>query len=321
MKNLQGVLSFVESAACGSFTAAAERLEVTPAAVSKNVLALERQLNVRLFNRSTRRLTLTDEGRVFLHKARSALRMLDEGVNEVSQASEQVIGRVRVTTAVAFGRRYVLNAIPKIVEKHPRLEFELNLENRPVDIFAERFDIGIRGGVVRDSNLVVRRIARLDTVLVASPNYLRNQGIPASQDALAQHVTLGVCNHLGQPVPWKFRPTLNRADTDWLPSSSVRVSDPAAALDLALDGYGIAQVGLHLASPFLRSGQLKMLLVEEHDPGDREFVIYYPHRQLVSSRVRVVVDALLAHLHAQEDLLLEASKTPEKWRASTESST
>jgi DNA-binding transcriptional LysR family regulator len=318
MKNLQGLVSFVESAAGGSFTAAAKRLELTPAAVSKNVIKLEQQLQVRLFNRSTRRLKLTGEGEAFLAKAIEALRLLDDAVNEVTQAGGDAAGRVRISAGISFGRRHVMPLLPVLAQQHPRLQLELNLDNRAVDLVAEGFDIGLRGGFVRDSSLVARRVAHLQVVLVASPAYLRRHGVPGTPAELPSHQLLGVRFSSGQVAVWRFRKGTGRAGgtvTEWEPGAQVSVSDPDSLVDLALAGHGIAQIGLHHVAPYLRSGRLKVLLHGQHDPGEREIVLHYPHRQFLSTRVRVVVDGLLAHFKVAHDLHLDVKSLNDEWLA------
>src|SRR5512139_3443097 len=173
MKNLQGLLAFVETATTGTLTAAAERLDITPAAVSKSLAKLEQQLGVRLLQRSTRRLSLTHEGTRFLAEARAALRLLDQAVDGVSQSAREAAGRVRVSVGIAFGRRWVLPALPGIVAPHPQLAVDVDLDNRSVDLVAEGYDIGIRGAVVEDSSLIARRVCALPVVLLASTAYLR----------------------------------------------------------------------------------------------------------------------------------------------------
>lgn len=315
MKNLQGVVSFVESAACGSFTAAAAKLELTPAAVSKNVIRLEQQLQVRLFNRSTRRLRLTQEGEAFLAKSVQALRTLDEAVSEVARAGGEPTGRVRISAGISFGRHQVLPLLPALASRHPRLQVELSLDNRAVDLLAEGFDIGVRGGVVRDSSLVARRIAQLPVVLVCSPAYLRRHGVPSSPAALVEHRLLGVRFSSGQTATWRFRKPSGRGSTEWEPTAQVWASDPESLVDLALAGQGITQTGLHHVAPYLRSGRLKVVLHGQHDPGDREIVLHYPHRQFLSARVRVVVDTLLAAWKAEPDLHVDPKALPPEWVA------
>jgi DNA-binding transcriptional LysR family regulator len=303
MKQLQGLLAFVEAAATGSLTGAADRLEVTPAAVSKSLARLEEQLGVRLLNRSTRRIALTEEGRGFLASARLALRALDDAVAGVSQAARTPAGRVRISVGFAFGRRWVLPALPALTARHPELAIEVDLDNRPVDLVAEGYDIGIRGAVIEDSSLVARRICKLPVVLVATPAYLKQAGVPRRMEDLAAHRCAAV-RYPGRPAtPWRFvRPGGKRVDIT--PEAALSVSDPEALVDLALAHAGIVQTGLHHVLPYLRSGRLKLVLHGQHDSGAREVVLHYAHRQFLAPRVRVVVDALLAHFGAAPDLHL-----------------
>jgi len=314
MKNLQGVVSFVEAAAHGSFTAAANRLDLTPAAVSKNVQRLEQQLQVRLFNRTTRRLTLTAEGAAFADSARLALRALDDAVNGVSRAGGEAAGRVRISVGMAFGRRHVLPALPALTAAHPALELELSLDNRPVDLVAEGYDIGIRGGFIRDSSLVARRVCRLPVVLVASPAYLATAGVPASPGDLATHRLLGARLSQGTPTVWRFRTPAGKA-VSLEPPARLWASDPEALVDLALAGAGICQTGLHHVVPLLQDGRLRVVLGEAHDADEREIVLHYPHRQFLSTRVRVVVEALLQHLGSLPALHLRPQDMPAAWHA------
>jgi DNA-binding transcriptional LysR family regulator len=304
MKNMQGLLAFVEAAGTGSLTAAADKLDVTPAAVSKSLAKLEAQLGVRLLQRNTRRLALTAEGQAFVGKARDALRALDDAVAEVSRSAQAVSGRVRISCASGFGRRWVLPALPAVSAAHPLLTLELDLDNRPVDLIQEGYDIGIRGGHIEDSSLVMRRVCALPAVLVASPQYLRKQGVPRSVADLAAHRVGSVrFAHSGIP-PWRFNASGRKAPLEWLPPSTLTVSDPDALADLALAGGGIVQTSLPHVLPYLRSGRLKLLLLGQHDAGTREIVLHYAHRSRLAPRVRVVVEALLHHLADAADLHL-----------------
>jgi DNA-binding transcriptional LysR family regulator len=303
VKNLRGLLAFVEIAASGSLTAAAERLELTPAAVSKSLATLERQLGVRLFSRSTRRLSLTQEGERFLAQARPALRSLDEAVAGVSQAAATPAGRVRISVGMAFGRRWVLPVLPALATRFPQLSIDVDLDNRPVELVAEGFDIGIRGGIIEDSSLIARRVCALPLALLASPGYLRRAGVPATPAELAMHRCSAARLATAGPIPWRFLRPGGR-HVEFLPRPQLTVSDPEALIDFALAGAGIVQAGLQHALPHLRAGTLKVLFPGLHDPGKREVVLHYPHRRFLAPRVRVVVEALLAHFQASGDLHL-----------------
>jgi DNA-binding transcriptional LysR family regulator len=320
MKQLQGLLAFIEIADAGSLAAAARRLNVTPAAISKNLLRLEAQLGVRLVQRSTRTLRLTAEGAAFLDKARAAMRALDEAVADVSQSAALPSGRVRISVGISFGRHWVLPALPALAAAHPQLQIEVDLDNRPVDLVAEGYDIGIRGGAIEGGSLIARRIGALPVALVASPAYLKRAGVPRSPDELAQHDGVRLRFSDGSLGRWRFRMPGKRKTTQTEPNGRIIVSDAEAAVDLALADAGIAQAGLYHALPYLRSGRLKLVLADCHDAGEREFVLHYPHRQYLAPRVRVVVDALLAHFRAAADLHLTVADLPAAFRAAAPAS-
>ncbi len=315
MKQLQGLLAFIEVADAGSLAEASRRLDVTPAAVSKNLLKLEADLGVRLIQRNTRTLRLTPEGGRFLEKARAAVRALNEAVADVSQSAATASGKVRVSVGTAFGRHWVVPALPAIAKAHPQLSIELHLDNNAVDLVAAGYDIGIRGGVIEDSSLVARRICALPLVLVASPTYLKRAGAPQTPADLAQHQSAQMRFSDGTISTWRFRGSGRRAQAEVQPPASIFVNDSEALLHVALADGGIAQVGLYHALPYLRSGRLKLVLGSSHDASAREFVLHYPHRLYLAPRVRVVVDALLAHFKASPDLHLLPSHLPAGFHA------
>jgi DNA-binding transcriptional LysR family regulator len=307
MKNINGLVAFVESARLGSLTAAAIKLDLTPAAISKSVIRLEAELGVRLFNRNTRRLRLTSEGTLFLARAAEILRDLDAAVAEVSQTTEAVKGLVKISVGAFFGRRWVLPVLPTLLAQHPGLEIEVDLDNRQIDLVAEGFDIGIRGGVVHDSSLIARRICALPVVLATSTIYIAKRGYPSTVDDLAAHdlIALRFSNH--DTPAWQF---LDGDKTlDYAPGARLWVSEPEALLDLVIAGCGIAQIGLHHVVAHLRAGTLKLVLTQQHFPGHREIMLHYPHRQYLAPRVRATVDHVLAALAAATDLHLTAKDT------------
>lgn len=312
MKQLQGLLSLIEIADAGSLAGAARRLGVTPAAVSKNLARLEEQLGVRLVQRSTRTSRLTTEGERFIDKSRAALRALDEAVAEVSQAAEEPTGHVRISVGAAFGRRWVLPALPALAEKYPQLQVEVALENAPVDLVARGVDIGIRGGAVPDAGFVARRICRLPLVAVASPGYLARAGVPATHAELARHRCIQV-RLVDRMSTWHFRQSGRRVAVQ--PHAALVVDDSESAVALACAGGGIAQCGLYQALEHLEAGELKMVLADSHEAGTREFVLVYPHRQFLAPRVRVVVDGLMAHFRDSAGLHVMPAELPASFRA------
>jgi DNA-binding transcriptional LysR family regulator len=322
MRNLQGLVSFVEAATSGSFTAAATRLNVTPAAVGKNVTRLEQELQVRLFHRSTRRLKLTAEGEAFLVEAGEALHRLDEAVARVSHAVAEPAGQVRISCSVSYGRHFVLPLLAQLTRRHPQVVVELDLDNRPVDMVAEGYDIAIRGGRFDDdSSLVAKRVGPLVGVLVASPNYLRRQGVPATPADLAGggHRVMARRFSSGELARWRFhKPAAKPASRgvfEWTPTAALCSSDPDAFLELAAAGEGICQAGLMHAAPLLRSGRLRVVLHGQYDQGERQMMLCYPSRKLLTQRVRVVVDGLWEGLSAHPDLQLGSQDILPAWQA------
>ena len=197
-------------------------------------------------------------------------------------------------------------ALPELLSRFPGLQLEVDLENRQVDLVAEGFDIGIRGGIIRDSSLIARRVCALPLVLVASPEYLMRHGVPRDLDALHKHRCVTVRFPSGSIPSWQFR--VEDALLEQTPSAQLAVTEPEAAVDLAVAGAGVTQAGLHHVLPYLRSGRLKLLLSGIHAPGEREIVLHYPHRQYLAPRVRVTVDYLLQYFAAATDLHLRVSE-------------
>ncbi|CAB3960425.1 MULTISPECIES: LysR family transcriptional regulator [Burkholderia] len=299
----RAILSFVHAADGGSFAAAGRMLGITSAAVSKNVAGLEQALGVRLMNRTTRTLKLTDEGSVFLREARVALDALDAAVDSIVAQRLGPQGRVRISTSAAFGREHLQPVLPGLLARYPGLSVEADFDDRIVDVVRDGYDIVIRGGNIHDSALVSRPVFRMNTVLVASPAYLARHGIPRAPDELGTHRLIARRFLGGAVATWSFRMRGGSiVAVDPGETALLTFSAPEAVLQAARDGLGIAQVGVHLAWAHLRAGSLKVLLHRHHLPGTYEMAMQYPHRALKASRVQATVDYLLDAFAANESL-------------------
>lgn len=286
-------MSFVQAADAGSFAAAGRVLGVTSAAVSKNVGGLERALGVRLMNRTTRALQLTEEGSAFLKQARVALEALDAAVDTIAARRSGPSGRIRISTSAAFGRDHLMPVLPGLLARHPGLSVDVDFDDRIVDFVRDGYDIALRGGAIPDSNLVSRPIFRINLALVASPAYLARAGIPQLPDDLARHALIARRFLGGRVSVWNFRGEDGSTTTfDPTESAVLTLSAPEALIQAACDGAGIAQVGVHLAQAHLRSGALVVVLNPWHLPGTYEMVLQYPHRALIAPRVRATIDYL-----------------------------
>ncbi len=296
------VLSFVQTADARSFAAAARALGISSAAVSKNVASLEQALGVRLMNRTTRTLRLTEEGTAFLKQARIALDALDSAVDAVAAQRFETSGHVRISTSAAFGRDQLIPALPGLLTRYPALSVEVDFDDRVVDLVRDGYDLAVRGGRIADSALVSRPICQLNMALVASPDYLAREGVPSTPQELRQH-RLIVRRFLGGKVsPWSFSGADGSITTLDLESATVTLSAPEALAQAASLGLGIAQVGVHHAWSHLVSGRLKVVLLGLHDPGSYEMVMQYPHRALMAPRVRATIDYLLGSFSQDEAL-------------------
>jgi DNA-binding transcriptional LysR family regulator len=297
MKNLQttlpGLISAVQAADSGSFTAAAKVLDLTPAAVSKNVAALEALLQVRLFNRTTRQLSLTEEGKAFITQTRQGLGSLEAAATQATQGLAPQ-GWVRVNCPVGFGRRFVLPLLPAFYAQHPKVQVELHLNDQKVDLVREGFDVGIRGGSQPPEGMVARKICKLNAVLVATPRYLKARGTPKHYSELANHDLLRVKFSTGLVTPWLFKDKNKLVALEGRPK--LLISDPEVILDAALLHMGIARMGHHHAFEALHRGDLVEILPRQHHSGDVSMTMFYPHRAGLAPRVRALVDFLLAEL-------------------------
>nr|WP_310616862.1 LysR family transcriptional regulator [Pantoea cypripedii] len=303
-RHVRAILTFVETVDKGSFAASARQLGISTAAVSKNIAGLEQALGVRLLNRTTRRLTLTEEGSAFISQARIALNALEGAVDTLVARKAEISGHVRISTSTAFGRNHIPPVLPGMAEQYPALTVEMDFDDRVTDIIKEGYDLAIRGGRIMDSSLVSRPVCRINTILVASPAYLQRYGIPTTPEALSAHKLISRRFLGGRVTPWGFRND-DGSHSILEPEGNILIlSAPEALVDAALLDYGIAQVGVHNALEHLQSGKLKIVLYGQHDPGNFEMVIQYPHRALIASRVKVVVEYLLNAFRGDKKLTI-----------------
>ncbi len=298
----RAALSFVQAADRGGFAAAARVLGISAAAVSKNVAGLEKALGVRLMNRTTRTVSLTEEGEAFLRQARIALEALDRATEAVIAHRAAPTGNVRISTSVGFGCEQLTPILPGLLERYPGLSVEVDFDDRVVDLIHDRYDMALRGGRIVDSSLVSRPICRFNLVVVAAPSYLDRYGIPRRPEDLAQHRLLTRRFLGGRVAPWDFLNEDGSITTFDTGAAVMTLSSPEAVTQAAVSGVGIANVGVHHAWKHLLSGQLKVLLLDWHHPGSFEMTLQYPHRALVAPRVRVTVDYLLESFARLEEL-------------------
>ncbi len=285
---------FVRVVQEGGFTAAARGLGLTPSGVSKLVARLEARLGTRLLARSTRVVSLTEEGEAYYQAALRALKALNEA--EYVAAAGTVRGQLSVTASVPVGTMFVAPALPAFLARHPHLTVDLSITDDIVNLLAQKADVAIRVGDLEDSSLMARKLAETPRVVVASPAYLERHGTPQTPEALEQHNCLRF-NFRRPRRGWPFARDGQRFEQPL--SGSLLVNNGETLKQMALAGVGIARLGrFHVASE-IAHGALVVLL-EAFNPGDLEVInAVFVGGEHVPSRIRAFVDHIAAHMAAE----------------------
>lgn len=306
MKSLKGIESFVEVATSGSFTVAAKQLGVSAVAVSKNVATLERQIGVRLFQRTTRKLNLTAEGQSYYEQCLGPLRELEAAQVLVQKTGKSLSGLVRMTSESTFGNGYILPVLPKFQALHPLVQISLHLDDSVNDLIANSYDIGIRVGQLRDSSLVARPISTLPFVVCASPNYLSKNGSPKQLADLVHHNCLRLSRAgSSDPMPWFLKGCDAKFDKQIF--GNLLINNFSALLVAATQDQGLACLPLPLAMPLFRTKQLQPVLTELIEPKIQVY-LYYPNRQNLPARTRSLIDFILKQMELEPDLQTPAQQ-------------
>ncbi|WP_037077757.1 LysR family transcriptional regulator [Neorhizobium vignae] len=298
MESLANLESFMRSAELGGFSAAARRLALTPAAVSRNVAMLERNLGTRLFQRSTRRLKLTEAGERFLSEIRDHVEALQTAIAEVSSDGAEPAGMLKVSMSPHFGTDYILPLLPEFMARYPLIRPDWAFENRQVDLIAEGYDAAIGGGFELTPGAVARVLAPAHIVLVASPAYMRDRPMPAHPADLANLDGIHMrSSNTGRIRQWVMR----NAGGDEVPvalKEKMVLNDPAAIAHAADLGLGVAMIAMPDALSYLESGTLVRLLPDWYaDIGP--ISIYYASKTLLPAKTRVFVDFVVEHFRKE----------------------
>ncbi|STZ75429.1 LysR family transcriptional regulator [Bergeriella denitrificans] len=286
---LKHIAAFVQTAHSGSFTAAAEQQNVSPAAVSKSVGILEQSLGVRLFNRTTRSLSLTAEGEEFLNQVRPALEMLEAAADTLKAAQSTPVGKVRISLPAVIGRHLIMPLLPELHRRYPNIQLELDFNDRVIDFVKDGYDLVIRGGVIEESSLIARPLMTMTTTLVAAAGYLEHNGMPQSAADLVKHSLIARRFPNGKYQLWHFQ----NGQTIEPEQAVLTCSDPEAVLEAALQGLGVAEAADYLAQPYLDGGRLQRVLPDVYQKNAFPLVLQYPHRTQLAPRVKAVADFLV----------------------------
>jgi len=293
-QNLNELLVFMAVVDEGSFVAGGRTMGLTRSAAGKAVGRLEDRLGIRLLNRTTRSLSVTEEGRQFYERGAQISAMIDEAESSIAGGTGTPRGLLRLTVPDAFGRIVILPLLRKYLQAWPEIQIEVSFSDRRADIIEEGFDLAIRiGGANTDTRLVSRVIAKYRALLCASPDYVAARGEPSSVDALTTHDCL-IFSSRNQRQSWLARDQEGK----WIKAqghSRLRLDSGAAIRDAAVSGLGIAFLPEFLVAPDLTAGRLKEVLPRvEFEPVN--IVAIYPTKRFLDSRVRRFVDLLVQEL-------------------------
>jgi DNA-binding transcriptional LysR family regulator len=289
-----GLVAFITVANEGSFSRAADRLGIGRSAVSRSVQKLEGQLGARLFSRTTRSTTITREGEQFYENCRPGLEKLLQALEDMRDLREgPPQGQLKISAPVGFGRKVVAPLMAEFRTLFPAVALELMLEERAVDLAAERVDVAFRDGRLEDSQVIAKQLIPMRMLVCASPGYAAEHGLPKSTAELAAHACINTRLANGRLQPWDFRTDgLARSVT---PNSSIVVNDPSLAMQAVLDGQGLAQLPAYQVCDAFRAGKLVVCL-EDVAPDDRGHYLCYLSRQQLPKRIRVFIDFMTTRI-------------------------
>lgn len=311
MNEIRAISLFVRTATLGSLRKAAIEQGVTPQAASLAVTQLEKHLGIHLFHRTTRQISLTDEGRRFMESVQPPLDALTDALHSARHA-DHAGGPLRVTAPRSLGNGVLWPQFEAFAKAHPDVQLDIQLEDRFQDWVAERIDVGFRAGLQPDGRIIARRVLPIQLIVCASPEYLARHGAPASIDDLASHRCTGYLQpNTGKVAPWEFQVGEDVVYRDTPPS--ICMNDPELETRAVLAGLGIGQLASFTAVPLIRAGHLVPLLLP-HAVQRIAMYLCYARRTQIPARVRLFIDFMMERLPAStewhlSDEELRAGKT------------
>jgi DNA-binding transcriptional LysR family regulator len=296
--------TFVRVVEAGSFTAVAAERNTSQPTVSRQIAALEEHLGCLLFQRTTRSLSLTDDGRIFYDHALRSLESLTEAESAVGRRKGKPTGTLRLASAVVFGRLHVISRLPRFLARYPDLDVDLVMNDGFTDLVEEGIDLAIRVGDVVDPGLIARRIGTTRRVVVATPDYVARHGMPQVPADLRDHVCI-VYARLAAGANWTFETAGGRIGVPV--AGRLRVNSTEGVRAAVLAGLGIAYVPVwHFVEREIEGGKLVRLL-PDHEPYPQPISAVYPSRRFLSPKVRAMIDFLAAEFDLDPNLSANAA--------------
>ncbi|MFM0738756.1 LysR family transcriptional regulator [Paraburkholderia xenovorans] len=311
MNEVRAITIFVRAAALGSLRKAAVDQGISPQAASHAVMQLEKELGVRLFHRTTRKLSLTEEGQGLLDSVKPALAILSSALDDARRSKEEIAGPLRVSAPRAMGVTVLWPAFLEFAELHPNVQLDVQFDDHFTDLVNDRADVGFRGGSPPSGGTIARRLLPIQLIVCASPAYIERHGAPQSIEELDAHHCTGYRRaNTGKQAPWEFLIGDEIVYRDV--AATLCTNDTDAETQAVLAGLAVGQLGSFSATAHVRRGQLVPLLVE-HVTQREAIYIYYRHRTEQPLRVRTFIDFMVARLAGNKQFYLE----PAELRAAT----
>ncbi len=298
METLSDIAVFVQVVRSGSFTGAADKLGLSKSVVSKYVTRLEDRLGARLLNRTTRRLSLTEVGRAFYQRSRTALEQIEEAEAEVSRLQGEPRGELRLSCPMSFGILHVAPQLAEFQARYPELSVDMVLDDRQVDLVDEGFDLAIRIGELPDSSLVARRLGPCRHIVCGSPEYFARHGVPQSPEDLSEHWAL-TYRYQDSPAEWHFVGD-DGSHHQVAINSRLQMNNSLALREAVLKGAGVTLTPTFVVGADIKAGRLRPALTEYKTLQISIYAVY-PQRKHLSPKVRAFVDFLSQQIQDPPD--------------------
>lgn len=297
MDTIIGMRTFATVVKTGSFTAAADRLGMSKALASKYLSQLEQRLGVRLLNRTTRHLSLTEAGEIYYERCQPLLDAFDELEAAIQDRHESPRGCLTITAPQTFGELYLVPAVAAFWERYPQLAIDLSLSDRFVNLLEDGFDLGVRIGELADSSLVARRLASIRIVTCAAPRYLERHGVPRHPHELPAHACV-IDTNVDVSARWPYRIEGERQQIGV--QGPFRVNSARAVREMVIAGVGVGRCPAYAIADAVRDGRLRVVL-QDYEMMEYGLYVVYPHRNYLAAKVRAFIEFLMARFGVQPE--------------------
>ncbi|NRD30648.1 LysR family transcriptional regulator [Shewanella sp. DC2-4] len=300
MEHFSALSIFVTVVECGSFSLASQKLGLSKSAVSKRITLLEQSLGIQLLHRTTRSLSLTEAGARYFDYVRPAVKLAEEGLDAISELQQAPQGNLRIAVPMVFGRLHIAPLIPEFLRRYPKIQLQMQMDDKTTDLIAGGFDLAIRIGELPDSSLIARKIAPCLSVICASPEYLARHAAPQTPQQLSQHNCL-FYSYFRDGVEWTFLSP--QGPTRIQPLGNYQVNNSDAIHQATLDGLGIANLPRFMVDADLQTGRLQALLTNHPLPEHGIYAVY-TQRKYLPTKVSVLIEFLMEKLASSDKFQL-----------------